>query len=202
MYHEFKVKNGKRPIQTALIMGKKAIVFLADGFEETEALAPVDIMRRCGIDVRLITINDTRTVTSSHNVTIIADQTIAEGIADYDLLMIPGGMPGTTNLNANKQVKDEVLNASKNGKWIAAICAGPMVLGQLGLLKGKNATCFPGFEQYLEGANITGTGVVRDDNIITAIGAGASILLGIEIVTALLGKEVGDKVASQIQMNK
>ncbi|MCQ2229879.1 MAG: DJ-1/PfpI family protein [Bacteroidales bacterium] len=183
-------------------MGKKAIVFLADGFEETEALAPVDIMRRCGIEVTLTTINATRSVTSSHNITLTADKTIAEGIGEYDLLMIPGGMPGTSNLNANQLVKDEVVRANNNGKWIAAICAGPMILGQLGLLKGKNATCFPGFEQYLEGANVTGTGVVRDGNIITAIGAGASIKLGIEIVSAVIDKETGDKVASQIQMNK
>lgn len=183
-------------------MGKKAIVFLADGFEETEALAPVDLMRRSGVDVRLISINETRTVTSSHNIVLTADQTIAEGIGDYDLLMLPGGMPGTKNLNACKQVTDEVLNADKSGKLIAAICAAPMVLGQLGLLKGKNATCFPGFEQYLEGANITNTGVVVDGKIITAIGAGASLQLGVAIVSELFGKEAGVKISEQIQMNK
>lgn len=183
-------------------MTKKAIVFLADGFEELEALAPVDIMRRCGIEVSLITLNKTKTVTSSHNITIEADQTIEESIGEYDLLMLPGGMPGTKNLNASQKVKDEVVKANRDGKILAAICAGPMVFGQLGLLRGKKATCFPGFEEYLEGAEITGKGVTVDGNIITGIGAGAAITFGIEIVKAMLGQETSAKVAGQIQMNK
>lgn len=186
----------------ALEMGKRAIVFLADGFEETEALAPVDIMRRCGIEVSLVSINKTQTVTSSHKIIVTADQTLDEPLGAYDLLMLPGGMPGTTNLNSDQRVKDEVMKAYNANKKLAAICAGPMVFGQLGILKGKKATCFPGFEQHLEGATLTGTKTATDGNIITAIGAGASLHLGVEIVRELLGNSEAEKVASQIQMNK
>lgn len=183
-------------------MAKKAIVYLADGFEETEALAPVDLMRRCGVEVTLISINQTKTVTSSHGIIITADQTLAESLPTYDLLMLPGGMPGTSNLNANEIVRSEILRANDNKKIVAAICAAPMILGQLGLLKGCDATCFPGFEQYLEGANVTGKAVAVSGNKITGIGAGAALTFGVELVAALLGREVADNVASQIQMNK
>lgn len=181
-------------------MNKKAIVFLADGFEETEALAPIDIMRRCGISVTLITINSNTTVTSSHNIVVVTEQTINQPIADYDLILLPGGMPGTLNLNSDDRVKNEILKAASEHKHIAAICAAPMILGQLGLLKGRNATCFPGFEQHLQGAHLSTESVVTDGNITTAIGAGASLKLGVELVAVLLGREAADKVASQIQM--
>ena len=183
-------------------MSKRAIVFLGDGFEETEALAPVDIMRRCGISVILISINATRIVTSSHGIVVSADQTIADPIPPYDLILLPGGMPGTKNLNANDVVKVEVLSAFKNNKHIAAICAAPMILGNLGLLDGKKATCFPGFEEYLKGAQHCAEAVVTDGNITTAIGAGAALKFGIEIVAQLTDRNTANIVAEQMQMNK
>lgn len=183
-------------------MNKRAIVFLADGFEETEALAPVDIMRRCNISVTLISINTTRTVTSSHGIVVNADQTIADPIPPYDLILLPGGMPGTKNLNANDIVRNEILLANKAGKHIAAICAAPMILGLLGLLNGKNATCFPGFEEYLHGAQHVANTVVTDGNITTAIGAGAALNFGVEIVAQLTDHNTASAVAEQMQMNK
>jgi len=188
------VRNNKQ-------MGKKAIVFLANGFEETEALAPTDIMRRCGIDVTLISINETRTVTSSHNIVITADQTINDKLTEYDLIFLPGGMPGTNNLNATDIVKNEVISAYNNGRHIAAICAAPLILGQLGLLNGKKATCFPGFEEHLKGAQLTKQAVVTDGRITTAIGAGASLKLGIELVAILIDQNTANNIANQIQLN-
>lgn len=183
-------------------MEKKAIVFLADGFEETEALAPVDIMHRAGIKVTLVTINPTKTVTSSHNIVLTAEQTINEPLGEYDLIFLPGGMPGSMNLHHCKFVNDEILKANAAGKTLAAICAAPLVYGKLGLLKGRNATCYPGFEEYLDGATITKKLVTVDGNIITGKGAGASLKLGLEIVAQLLGRTASDTIASQIQMTE
>lgn len=183
-------------------MEKNAIVFLADGFEEIEALAPADVMRRAGVKVKLVTINKTTTVTSSHNVVVIADQTINQPLGPYDIIVLPGGMPGTSNLNSCPFVKEQILKAYDDGKVLAAICAAPMILGQLGLLKGHKATCFPGFEQYLDGASLTSRGVVVDGNVITAIGAGVSLDFGVHLVAALLGQDVANDIAQKMQMNK
>lgn len=176
------------------------VTILADGFEETEALAPVDLMRRCGFNVRLLTINQTVTVTSSHNITIAADDTINNGFGQYDLIMLPGGMPGTKNLFANQQLREELIKAYSENKWIAAICAAPMILGQLGMLEGRKAICYPGFEQYLEGAQLTNKQVVTDGNIITAIGAGAAFDFGLEIIKNLENIDAANKIAKSIML--
>ncbi len=179
-------------------MNKTAYILLAEGFEETEALVPYDILKRGGVNVTLVSISSSRQQTSSHGVTIVAHQTLAEGLADYDLIVLPGGMPGTLNLGGSKAVSDELLYASENGKLIGAICAAPSVLGGLGFLKGKKATCYPGFEDKLIGATATGESVVEDGNIITAIGAGADFLFGLKLLERLTDAANADKVRQQI----
>ncbi len=181
---------------------KKAIILLADGFEESEAIVPCDLMRRAKIDVRLVSINKSDNVMSSHNIRIEADQTLDDDLGDYDLLMLPGGMPGTKNLLGDKRVCDEVLRAAAAGKVVTAICAAPMILGHLGLLQGKRATCYPGFDKELKGATYTAEAVVVDGNIITGRGAGAALHFGLELVAALDGKEKSSEIADQIVMRQ
>ena len=153
-------------------------VFLAEGFEETEALAPVDVMRRAKLDVKTVGVTG-ECVTSSHGVPVKADITIDSIDLDgVQGVVLPGGMPGTLNLEANEKVLEAVKYSCENGKIVAAICAAPSILGHLGILDGKKATCFPGFEKELKGADYTGTHTVTDGNIITAKGAGCAIEFG------------------------
>ena len=136
---------------------KKVYVFLADGFEDVEALIPVDVLRRGGVDVTTVSISDFPLVTSAHGVNIEADIMFEQGdFSDADLIFLPGGMPGASNLFAHKGVCKIVVDQFAAGKKVAAICAAPgVVLGQLGILEGKKATCYPGFEQMLDGATYT-----------------------------------------------
>jgi 4-methyl-5(b-hydroxyethyl)-thiazole monophosphate biosynthesis len=154
---------------------KKVYEFLAEGFEEIEALTPVDILRRGGVEVVTLSVTGERAVTSSHQVTVMADALLEDvNLADADLLLLPGGMPGSANLNAHKGVRDALLAHAATGKPIGAICAAPMVLGSLGLLQGRKATCSPGFEIYLDGATYTHELVTVDGPIITGEGPAAS----------------------------
>lgn len=174
-------------------------VFLADGFEEIEAIAPVDIMKRAGIDVKTVGVTGT-TVTGAHNIEISSDISLNEVSLDKaSLLFLPGGMPGTTNLLENDKLKELILSANEKGVFVSAICAAPMILGKLGLLKGKNATCFPGFEEFLEGANVKGDKVVFDKNIITSRGAGTAHLLGFKFVEILKDKKTAEELSSAMQ---
>ncbi|MBO6302597.1 MAG: DJ-1/PfpI family protein [Ruminiclostridium sp.] len=171
------------------------LVFLANGFEETEAVAPIDILRRNGQEVVTVGIGE-EVITSSHGITVATDTTEID-IAfsdDIDMIVLPGGMPGTLNLEKSKAVQDAVDFCAANGKYIGAICAAPSILGKKGLLKGKRATCFPGFEDFLEGAQFTGEPVELDGNIITARGAGAAIEFGLKLVEVLSGKAASDKL--------
>ncbi|MBP5366246.1 MAG: DJ-1/PfpI family protein [Bacteroidales bacterium] len=181
-------------------MAKKVTIVLADGFEETEALAPADLLRRAGIEVTLLTINNEPKVTSSHKITVIADSTLSAGFGDYDLIILPGGMPGTKNLFACQPLTDELKRAYANGKRIAAICAAPMILGQLGMLRGRRATAFPGFEQYLDGASAIGGQVVTDGPITTGIGAGAALDFGLELISVLDSADKAKQIAEAIIM--
>lgn len=175
--------------------------FLANGFEETEALATVDVLRRAKLEVKLVSI-DKEIVTSSRKVSVISDMLI-DDICDYsdiDAIILPGGMPGTTNLEACEKLKEIVLYCNDNNKVVSAICAAPMILGHLGLLSGKEATCYPGFEKDLQGAILrTENKAVCDGNIITGKGAGASFEFGFAIVSKLLSQEVADEVRSSMQ---
>ncbi len=180
---------------------KKVFAFLADGFEEVECLAVVDLLKRANIDTVMVSIMDTLTVTGAHDIKVIADRLFSE--IDYreaDLLFLPGGGKGTENLKAHKELAAALLDFSKDDtKRIAAICAAPSVLGLLNILNNKNATCYPGFEDELLGANAVDCGVVTDGRITTAKGMGVSIELGLELISLLIDKETSNTIKAQIQ---
>jgi 4-methyl-5(b-hydroxyethyl)-thiazole monophosphate biosynthesis len=161
-------------------------LFLAEGFEECEALIPLDILRRANIEVKTIGVTG-KTVCGSHNIPVVCDEEIEniEFSSDISAVILPGGMPGTLNLKANKKLENIILEANNNGLIVAAICAAPLILGNLGLLKGKSAICYPGFENELIGAQISEKCVAKDGNIITAKGVGAAFDFGFEILNAL-----------------
>ncbi|HCA04834.1 MAG TPA: DJ-1 family protein [Ruminococcaceae bacterium] len=174
-------------------------LFLADGFEETEALAALDVMRRAKMEVATIGVTG-EYVTSSHNVTVKADLSIDKiDVNSADGAVLPGGMPGTLNLEKSDKVLDCVKRCNAQGKPVCAICAAPSILGHLGILDGKTATCFPGFEKELKGASCTGAHVETDGNIVTAKGAGCAVEFGHAIVSLALSKEAADKVISDMQ---
>ena len=176
---------------------KKVYVFLADGFEDVEALIPVDVLRRGGVDVTTVSISDFPLVTSAHGVNIEADIMFEQGdFSDADLIFLPGGMPGASNLFDHKGVCKVVVDQFAAGKKVAAICAAPgVVLGQLGILEGKKATCYPGFEQMLDGATYTADLVTVDGNVTTAEGPAAAFPYAYELLSQLVSKEVSDQTA-------
>lgn len=156
----------------------KVFQFMANGFEDIEALIPVDVLRRGGVDINTVSITDTDVVESAHGVKIHADLTFKEAesmLDEADLLMLPGGMPGATNLNEHEGLKAALLRQAEKGKMISAICAAPLVLGGLGLLRGRRATCYPGFEQTLTGAEYTAELFTIDGNITTGEGPAAAL---------------------------
>lgn len=170
-------------------------VFLANGFEETEAIAPIDILRRSEKNVVTVGIGE-EVITSSHGVTVVTDITEVDAVLtdEIEMIVLPGGMPGTLNLEKSRTVREAIDYCIKNDKYIGAICAAPSILGRMGLLKGKKATCFPGFEQFLMGAEFTGEPVETDGKIVTARGAGVATEFGLTLVECLLGKEAADKI--------
>ena len=170
----------------------KVYQFMANGFEDIEALIPVDVLRRGGVDIKTVSITGFPMVESAHGVKMMADLTFEEAdLSDADLLMLPGGMPGASNLNAHEGVKAALLKQNAKGKRIAAICAAPLVLGGLGLLRGKQATCYPGFEQTLEGAEYTADLYTIDGNITTGEGPAAAL----PYAYSLLGQLTDDDTA-------
>lgn len=174
-------------------------VFLADGFEIIEALAPVDMMTRAKIDVTTVGV-DKKVVTSSCGVAVTCDIEADEfQFEDVEAIVLPGGMPGTLNLENSPFVQAVIDEASECGALICAICAAPSILGHKGLLRGKNAISFPGFEETLDGAIISDEYVVTDGDFITAKGAGVAVDFGLEIVKELLGEEAADAVRNAIQ---
>ena len=176
---------------------KKAIVFLANGFEEMEATGTVDILRRGGIGVKTVSITEDKKVTGAHNMEITADSVFkACDFSDVDALILPGGMPGSTNLNECKPLKELLLMHHGKGKTVAAICAAPLVLGGLGLLKGRKATCYPGFESTLIDATATGEPVEVDGNVVTGKGPGLVFNFALTLVSILKGEAVAKEVAS------
>ncbi len=176
---------------------KKVYVFLADGFEDVEALIPVDVLRRGGVDVTTVSISDFPLVTSAHGVNIEADIMFEQGdFSDADLIFLPGGMPGASNLFAHKGVCKVVVDQFAAGRKVAAICAAPgVVLGQLGILEGKKATCYPGFEQMLDGATYTADLVTVDGNVTTAEGPAAAFPFAYELLAQLVDKKTSDQIA-------
>lgn len=175
-------------------------VFLADGFEETEAIAPIDMMRRAGLDVVTVGIKNDG-VKSSHGVPVLCDITDMQVELDerLQLIVLPGGMPGTLNLEANPVVQSAIDYCVEHNVPIGAICAAPSILGKKGLLSGKEAICFPGFEKFLTGAKLSEKKVVTDGIFTTAAGAGMAVEFGLELVRVLKGKKESDSVRAAIQ---
>ena len=175
-------------------------VFLADGFETVEALAPVDVMRRAGIDVVTVSIMGRKDVVSAQSVTVTADE-LYENLSfdDADALVLPGGGVGTDNLSAHEPLRALLVDACSRGLLVAAICAAPMVFGRIGILNGKRATCYPGCEGDLFGAEYTAKAVEQDGNIMTACGPGASFDFGFAIVKHFCGDNVVETLRSQMQ---
>lgn len=164
-------------------------VFLATGFEDIEAIAPVDIIRRAGMQVQTVSITGERTVMSAHGIGITSDLLLSEvDFTKAQMLVLPGGLPGSTNLDACKPLTDAIKRHFETGGAIAAICAAPLVFGHLGLLAGRHATCYPGVETELKGADYTGAIVERDGNIITGKGPAAAFEFGYLIVDFFLGE--------------
>ncbi len=175
----------------------KVYVFLADGFEDVEALIPVDVLRRGGVDVVTVSTTEFPLVRSAHGVNIEADIQFEQGdYSDADLLMLPGGMPGASNLFANEGVCKAIKDQYAAGKKIAAICASPaVVLAPLGILDGKRATCYPGFEEAFQKTEYTGDLVTVDGNITTGEGPAAAFPYAYELLTQLVSKQVSDQIA-------
>lgn len=175
-------------------------VLLAEGFEEVEAIAPVDVMRRNGLNVAIVGVEG-KEICGAHSMKISADVMIDDiNLEDVEGIILPGGMPGTLNLQKNDKVNQLIAYCAENELLIASICAAPMILGELGLLKGREAVCYPGFEEHLNGADICDCSVVVSDNIITAKGAGAALEFGSAIVDYFSGESgVGDEILSQMQ---
>ncbi len=181
----------------------KVYAFLAEGLEEVECLAVTDVLRRAGVETTLVSIGDRREVVSSHGIRITADALFEEINPDQaDILFLPGGMPGTKNLQAHKGLMEALKKASRQGRRIAAICAAPSILGGLGLLKGRTATCYPGFEDSLLGASYTSQGVITDGNITTSRGLGYALDLGLELIRLLQGPQQAERIREAVQYDR
>jgi 4-methyl-5(b-hydroxyethyl)-thiazole monophosphate biosynthesis len=169
-------------------------MFLANGFEEIEALCPLDLLRRAGVQVTTVGIGGEE-ITGSHGITVRADipDTMYRD-STPEMVILPGGMPGTKHLDASRTVEQALRAAAKSNAYLAAICAAPMVLGKRGYLNGKRAICFPGFEKFLEGATVADERVVTDGRIITGAGMGVALEFGLALVSALKGKPVADEL--------
>lgn len=175
-------------------------VFLADGFEEIEAVAPIDILKRAGADVITVGI-DKNDITAAHGVKFITDTTDDKiQLSDeLELIVLPGGMPGADNLENCPQVQKAIDYCAANDKYIAAICAAPKIIGHKGLLDGKTATCFPGFEKDLHGAKLSSELTVADGKFVTAKGAGAAIKFGLKLVEKLYGEAKAQQLEASMQ---
>lgn len=174
--------------------------FLADGFEEMEALCPIDILRRGECEVTVVGVGD-QIINGAHGIGVCVDITDNEITLDekLEMIILPGGMPGTLNLEKNANVQKAVDYCVDNGKFVSAICAAPSVLGHKGVLKGKEAICFPGFEGQLNCGKISDDYVCKDGNIVTAKGAGVAQEFGLKLLECLKGKETADKIKASLQ---
>lgn len=185
------------------IIMAKVYAFLAEGLEEVECLAVVDVLRRSGVEAALVSVTGKREVTGSHGIELKADALFEDVNSDEaDVLFLPGGMPGTSNLRAHRGLEAAIGRANKQGRRIAAICAAPSMLGSMGLLKGRTATCYPGFEDQLTGVSYTSQGVVTDGNITTGRGLGYALDMGLELIRLLQGPQQAQKIGASIQYSR
>lgn len=175
-------------------------MYFADGFEEVEAIATLDVIRRAKIDIASVGVGS-KTITGSHNITIKTDLDDEEAtFTGLDGVILPGGMPGTKNLLAHDRVNRAIDFCASQGKLVCAICAAPMILGKKGLLEGREAICFPGFENELKGAVISEKYVCRDGNIITARGMGSAVEFGLAVVEYFKGSEFTCELRNSLQI--
>lgn len=182
---------------------KKACIVLAEGFEEIEALTVVDCLRRADIFVNVTSLNDDLIVNGAHNIKVMAEEFFSStNLSDFDILILPGGGLGTQNLSKSMLVKDALKYMVENDKYIAAICAAPSVLGKYGILDGKCACCYPGFEDKLTGATVSHNGVEKSGKVITARAMGVSIDFSLEIISTLLDSNTAERISDSILYRK
>lgn len=182
---------------------KHSYLFMAPGFEEIEAITPIDVMRRAGMDVKSVSVTGEATVTGANGITVTTDLTIDQ-INDEDIewLICPGGMPGASNLADCSKLIEMLVRHNASGGRIASICAAPaVVLGKAGVLKGHKATCYPGFESMIKDADVTGEPVVVDGNVITAKGPAMALRFALAIVAESLGADVANEIATGLQVH-
>ena len=178
---------------------KKVCVFLADGFEEIEGLAVIDLLRRAKIYVDTISITDDYMVHGAHGINVQTEALFDEvDFSEFDMVVLPGGMPGTLNLKNHDGVRYVVKQYAKEGRYVGAICAAPTILKSLGVLEGRRATCYPGVEDEMEDVVLTETAVVVDENIITSQGVGTAIDFGLKLIEILDGEEKAKEIADSI----
>lgn len=178
---------------------KKAAVFFGTGYEEIEALTVVDLLRRAGIEVDCIAVDNNATVTGSHGITVGMNKAIKDIEFDnYDVLVCPGGLPGVDNLESCTALTDGLKAFYEAGKLIAAVCAAPRIFGHLGFVEGRKACIYPGMEGELKGAEVVFDKVAHDDNVITSRGMGTSIAFGLEIVATLLDKATAEDLGRKV----
>ena len=188
------------PTPEKLATDATVAIMLADGFEEVEALAVADVLYRAGVRSDLISVTDARHVTSSHGIRVVADLMLEDvDLSTYTVFFLPGGMPGTLNLEKSPIVTTCAEYCAKNDIYLAAICAAPSILGHLGLLNGKETICFPGFEGELKGATISEKPVCVDGKIVTAKGMGVAVQFGLTLAGLMVGKDVEKKIHDGIQ---
>ena len=173
-------------------------MLLGTGFEETEAIAPLDLLRRAGVEVTTVGLNG-KTIYGGHGIGVVADIEINElNLSDLEMVILPGGLGGVASIRGCQAAMDAVRYAYENGKYTAAICAGPTVLADLEIVDGKNATCYPGCEGQMGTANVLQTAAVTDGKLITGASAGCAIAFGLALIAALKGQEESDRIAQQI----
>lgn len=166
-------------------------IHLADGFEEIEAITVADVLRRAGITIKTVSMTGKLNVRGAHDISVMADLLFENAnYGDCEMIVLPGGMPGTTNLASHQDLAKQIVSFANSGKWVAAICAAPMILGELSLLKGKKATIFPGMEEHLLGAKFTSEKVVVDGNIITSKGPGTAMEFALKLVEIVKGDQM------------
>lgn len=180
-------------------MDKKIAVHIADGFEEIEAISIIDVLRRAGLSVVTVSVTGKLEVNGAHQIKVLADK-LFESVdySDVYMIVLPGGMPGASNLNVHEGLRQKIKTFFAEDKQLAAICAAPLVFGNLGILNGKQAVCYPGFESHLKGADILQVPVVESGNIITGRGPGVAIQFALKIVEKLVSAEKAELLAGQM----
>ena len=182
-----------------VVLMNKIAVFFADGFEEIEALTVVDICRRAGISVEMVSVKEGKEVTGSHGICVNTDLLFEEvDFESLDMLVLPGGMPGTRNLEGHQGLMTQLDDFYASGKYVVAICAAPTVMGHRGMLKGRKACCYPGMEEELTGAEVVLDPVVISDHVITSRGMGCAIAFGLAITSVLCGEGKAEELANGI----